>query len=71
MTSRLEATVAQEYESELPESVKATGSTNEIDGHEIVEPEVGGEGVVEVVAEKKDEKSTGDRGAEPRESDAA
>lgn len=38
--------------SEIPENVKATGSTDELDGVPIREAEVGGEGVGDVVKEK-------------------
>lgn len=44
-----------EAQSEIPPSVAATGSTNEIGGEEIVEAEVGGEGVADVVKPKDGE----------------
>jgi hypothetical protein len=48
--------VGKPPESELPPDLEATGSVSENKrGEKIVEAEVGGEGVAEVVAEKKDD----------------
>lgn len=55
MAQQNQKDVAPQQASEIPESVAATGSTNELEGREIVEAEVGGEGVADVVATKKED----------------